>query len=189
MENISRSAYSTYVYWVYERRRSFGGVAGYETEKWNPIPKQERIFFFFFAAKMSWPTHCSTCMVDSGVYAAGLWSSPTTCLDLYARIGIRVWNFGCGMGDHGRIPCCSVFRPILELLKLTILQILGGAHQSRMARLNIYLFSISRLGMHAPLHRLTLFALGTGKYSKCMTENGCNFASINFAMCGKWAGS
>jgi len=89
---------------------------------------------------MSGPTHCCICMVGSGGYAAGLWSSPTTYLDLCARIWIRAWSFGCGMGDHGRIPCCSMFRPILGLLKLTILRVLGGAHRSRMARLNITSF-------------------------------------------------
>lgn len=66
---------------------------------------------------------------------------------------------------------------------------LGGAHQIRMARLNIYLFSMSRIGMRAPLQRLTLFALGTGKFSKCMRESVCISASINFARYGKWAGS
>jgi hypothetical protein len=106
-----------------------------------------------------------------------------------ARIWIRAWSFGCGMGDHGRIPCCSMFRQILGLLKLTILQILGGEPQSRMARLNIYLFSMLRIGMRAPSYRLTLFAIGTGRYSKCMRENVCISASINFAMYGKWVGS
>jgi len=43
--------------------------------------------------------------------------------------------------------------------------------------------------MRAPLHRLTLFALGTGKFSKCVRENVSISASINFAMYGKWAGS
>lgn len=143
----------------------------------------------FLAAKMFVPTHCCTCMVRSGGYAAELWSSTTTCLDLYARIWICAWSFGCGIGDHGRTPCCSTFTPILVLLELTILQILGSAHQSRMARLNIYLFSMSRIGMRAPLHRLTLFAWGTGKLSKCMRENVFIPASVNFAMYGKWASS
>ena len=93
----------------------------------------------FLAAKVPGPTHCCTCMVGSGGYAAGLWSSLTTCLDLYARIRTRAWSFGCGMGDHGRIPCCSMFRPILGQLKLTILQILGGAQQSRCLHLYIAL--------------------------------------------------
>lgn len=52
-----------------------------------------------------------------------------------------------------------------------------------------YLFSMSRIRMRAPLHRLNLFALSTGKFSKCMRENVCISASINFAMYGKWAGS
>ena len=82
-----------------------------------------------------------------------------------------------------------MFRQILGLLKLTILQILGGEPQSRMARLNIYLFSMLRIGMRAPSYRLTLFAIGTGRYSKCMRENVCISASINFAMYGKWVGS
>jgi len=82
-----------------------------------------------------------------------------------------------------------MFRPILGLLKLTIVQVLGGAHQSQMARLNIYLFSMSRTGMRAPLHRLTLFAFSTGKFSRRMRENVCISACRNFAMYGKWAGS
>ena len=143
----------------------------------------------FLAAKMSGPTHCCTCVVGSGGYAAGLWSSPITCLDLCARIWIRAWSFGCGMGDHGRIPCCSMFRPILGLFKLTFLQILGGAHRIRKARLNIYLFSMSRIGMRAPLHLLTLFAFGTGKCSRRMKGNVWTSESRNFAMYGKWAAS
>ena len=64
-----------------------------------------------------------------------------------------------------------MFRPILGLFILTFLQILGGAHRNRMARLNIYLFLMWKVGMRAPLHLLTLFAFGTGKFSRRVKGN------------------
>jgi hypothetical protein len=145
------------------RSRSFNGVAGYGTENRNSIPNQDRNFSFgqdvrtySLFLRYSWYPRLGSPIMKLTDYSLRS-----------ARIWMHAWSFGCGVGDHGTIPNCSMFRLILGPLILTIQWILGGAHQSRVARLNICLCSMSRIGMRAHLHHFSLYAVGTGKFSKC----------------------